>query len=72
MKKKYKVENMDCASCASKMEAVFQKIAGVENASLSFITQKLTIEASEEDQERIIKEVVTITKKKEPDWIVHF
>ena len=71
MKKKYKIEQMDCANCAAKMEALIQKIDGVEEATLSFITQKLTIEAMEDDHERIIKEVVEITKKHEPDWVVH-
>lgn len=72
MKKKYKVEHMDCANCAAKIEAAIQKIEGVEEATLSFITQKLTIEAAEEDHSRIIQEIVAITKKQEPDWIVHF
>ena len=43
MKKKYKVENIDCANCAAKLEAAIQKIAGVEEATLSFMTQKLTL-----------------------------
>jgi len=71
MKKKYKVEHMDCANCAAKMEALIQKIEGVEEATLSFMTQKLIIEAVEEDHERIIMEVVEIAKKNEPDWVVH-
>lgn len=71
MKKKYKVENMDCANCAAKIEVAIQKIQGVEEATLSFITQKLTIEAAEEEQSRIIEEVLAISKKFEPDWVIH-
>ena len=71
MKKKYKVENIDCANCAAKLEAAIQKIAGVEEATLSFMTQKLTIEAKEEDFDQIMSEVVAIAQKMEPDWVVN-
>jgi copper chaperone CopZ len=71
MKKKYKVENIDCANCAAKLETAIQKIAGVEEATLSFMTQKLTIEAKEEDFDQIMSEVVAIAQKMEPDWVVN-
>lgn len=71
MKKKYKVENIDCATCAAKLETAIQKIEGVEEATLSFMTQKLTIEAKEEDFDKIMSEVVAIAQKMEPDWVVN-
>ena len=71
MKKKYKVENIHCANCAAKLETAIQKIAGVEEATLSFMTQKLTIEAKEEDFDQIMSEVVAIAQKMEPDWVVN-
>lgn len=71
MKKKYKVENIDCANCAAKLETAIQKIEGVEGATLSFMTQKLTIEAKEEDFDKIMSEVVAIAQKMEPDWVVN-
>lgn len=71
MKKKYKVENIDCANCAAKLETAIQKIEGVEEATLSFMTQKLTIEAKEEDFDKIMSEVVAIAQKMEPDWVVN-
>ena len=71
MKKKYKVENIDCANCAAKLETAIQKIAGVEEATLSFMTQKLTIESKEEDFDQIMSEVVAIAQKMEPDWVVN-
>ena len=49
MKKIYKLEELDCANCAAKMEAAINKIEGVEKASVSFMTQKLIIEAEEAD-----------------------
>ena len=71
MKKKYKVENIDCANCAAKLETAIQKLEGVEEATLSFMTQKLTIEAKEEDFDKIMSEVVAIAQKMEPDWVVN-
>ena len=67
MKKKFKVENLDCAHCAAKMEEGIKKINGVKDASVSFMTQKMTIEAEEEDFERIMQEVVKVCAKVEPD-----
>ena len=43
MKKIYKLEELDCANCAAKMEAAINKIEGVEKASVSFMTQKINI-----------------------------
>lgn len=48
MKKKFKVENLDCAHCAAKMEEAIKKIPGVEDAVMNFMTQKLTLEIAED------------------------
>ena len=45
MKKRFALENLDCANCAAKMEAAIRKIDGVHAATVSFMTQKLTLEA---------------------------
>lgn len=67
MKKKYKLENLDCANCAAKMEEAIQKIPGVTDASVSFIMQKLTIEAPEEQLEHIMKQVQSCISKVDSD-----
>ncbi|MGI6108336.1 MAG: cation transporter [Eubacteriaceae bacterium] len=67
MKKKFKMEEIDCANCAAKMEDAIKKIPGVENAVLSFMTQKLTIEADEADMDRILDEAQKACNKIEPD-----
>ena len=67
MKKVFKMEDLDCANCAVKMERAIQKIEGVEFASISFMMQKLTIEAPEERLDEIMKEAVRLCKKVEPD-----
>lgn len=67
MKKIYKLEDLDCANCAAKMENEINKINGVEKAVVSFMTQKLTIEADESKLEEIMKKAVKVCKKIEPD-----
>lgn len=67
MKKTYKMEDLDCANCAAKMEAAIQKIQGVTGASVSFMAQKVTIEGEDERFEEILKEAVKVCKKVEPD-----
>lgn len=70
MKKIYKLEDLDCANCAAKMEEAIKKISGVENASVSFFAQKLTIEAPDDKLDAIMKEVVKVCKKVEPDCTI--
>lgn len=67
MKKKFKLEDLDCANCAAKMEAAIKKIEGVNDASVSFLAQKMTIDASDEKFDNIMKEVVAVCAKVEPD-----
>ena len=67
MRKVFKMIDLDCANCAAKMENAILKIDGDIDASVSFMTQKLTIEADEKDFPRIMKEAVRCVKKIEPD-----
>ena len=67
MKKKFKLEDLDCANCAAKMEESIKKIPGVNDAVVSFMTQKMTIDAEDERFEEIMDEVVKICAKVEPD-----
>lgn len=56
MKKKFKMEELDCANCAAKMEALIKKIPGVHDASMNFLTQKLTIDAEDDRFDEILAE----------------
>ncbi|MFR1832300.1 MAG: cation transporter [Lachnospiraceae bacterium] len=67
MKKKFKMEDLDCANCAAKMEDGIKKIDGVTNASVSFMTQKLVIEADDDRFEEIMKKVVDVCAKVDSD-----
>ena len=66
MKKHYKFE-IDCANCAAKVEDAIKKIDGVNDATVSFMMQKLTIDADEARFDEIMKEVAQVCKKVEPD-----
>ena len=63
MKKVYRLENLDCANCARKMEDAIRKIDGVEQATISFMTQKLTLQGKETEWDRIMKEVAKACKR---------
>ena len=67
MKKKFKMQDLDCANCAAKMEEAIKKIDGVTDATVSFMMQKLTIEADEARMDEIMEQVVAVCKKVEPD-----
>ncbi len=70
MKKVFRLEDLDCANCAAKMECGINKIDGVSSANVNFLTQKLTIEADDERFDKIMKEVVKTCKKVEPDCTI--
>ena len=67
MKKKFKLEDLDCANCAAKMEDAIKKIDGVNDATVSFLAQKMTIDAVDEKFDDIMKEVVAVCAKVESD-----
>ena len=67
MKKKFKLQDLDCANCAAKMEELIKKIDGVNDASVSFMTQKMMVDADDARFDGIMKEVVKVCAKVEPD-----
>ncbi|MCI9534453.1 MAG: heavy metal transporter [Lachnospiraceae bacterium] len=67
MKKIIKLEGLCCANCAAKIEEGVKKIPGVKEASLSFMTQRLTIEAKEGMEDTVVEAARKITHKIEPE-----
>lgn len=67
MKKIVKLEGLCCANCAAKIEEEVKKINGVESASLSFMTQRLTMEVSEEKVDEIMEAARKTAYKIEPE-----
>ena len=70
MKKVYKLQDLDCANCAAKMETAINRIDGVNKATISFMTQKLTIEAEDNVHESILEEAKKAIKKVEPGCVI--
>lgn len=67
MKKVFKMEELECANCAAKMEAAISKLEGVEKVSISFMTQKMVIVADESSFDSIMDEAQKICSRFEPD-----
>lgn len=67
MKKKFKLQDLDCANCSAKMEESIKKIDGVNDAVVSFMTQKMTVDADDARFDEIMDEVVRVCAKVEPD-----
>ena len=67
MKKVFKLEELDCAHCAAKMQTAIAKIDGVKSVSVNFLMQKLTLEADDAAFDEIVKKAQKAIKKIEPD-----
>lgn len=70
MKFVYRLEGLDCANCAAKIEAAVSKIDGVEKASVSFLAQKLTIECDGSRKPQVYAKAKDICRKVEPDCVL--
>lgn len=67
MQKKFKIE-VDCANCAAKIETAVKALPGVDNASVSFMTQKMLLVADDARFDEILQQAVRAAKKIEPDF----
>ncbi|MBO4769715.1 MAG: cation transporter [Clostridia bacterium] len=67
MKKSFVLEDLDCAHCAAKMENGIRDIPGVKSCTVSYLAQKLTIEADDDVFDEILKKAVKLCRKIEPD-----
>ena len=67
MKKIFKLEDLECAHCAAKMQMAIAKIEGVQSVSINFIMQKMTLEADDAVFEDVLKKAQKAIKKIEPD-----
>lgn len=70
MKKAFKLEGLDCANCAAKIEHAVKKLAGVSAASVNFLTTKMVIEGDETRIDEIVQSAHDIVRKLEPDVVV--
>ena len=67
MKKTFAIEDLCCANCAAKIENEISKLEGVQSVTISFLTQKFILEASDEIFDETLAKAIKICKKIEPD-----
>ena len=66
MKRSFKLENLDCANCAAKMEEAINKLDSVDKAVISFMTQRLTLE-TENDMDEVLDQCQKAINRVEDD-----
>ena len=70
MKVKFKIKGIDCANCAAELERAIQKIDGVTEESLSFMTEKLVMEIEDDRKDEVLKNLKKVVKKEESDCTI--
>lgn len=70
MKISFRLDGLDCAVCAAKIEKKVSAIKGVKEASVNFLTTKMVIEGDDSEMDRIVSKAESIVKKYEPDVIM--
>lgn len=70
MKYIYKLEGLECANCAAKIERAVGKLKGVKNAEISFLSAKLFFDADESAITDIELQTTKIIKRHEPHIIL--
>ncbi len=70
MKKIIRLQDLDCANCAAKMERGIEKIKGVKSVSVDFMTQKIVLDCDDNAVDEIIAEMKKVCHKIEPDCII--
>lgn len=67
MKKSFLLEDLDCANCAAKIETAINELENVSSASVSFMSQKLVLEAPDDKFEEVLNNVEKVIKKVDAD-----
>ncbi|HOK81910.1 MAG: heavy metal transporter [Clostridiales bacterium] len=70
MRKIARIENLDCAVCAAKLEKAISDIAGVNAASLNFISQRLSLDINDAEYASAVEKIHKVAKKLEPDCVI--
>ncbi len=70
MKKKYKLDEIDCANCALKLENAIKEVDGVSNVKVNYMMQKMTLEADDASFDAVEKAVIALCRRMEPDMDV--
>lgn len=67
MRKAYKLDEIDCPTCAQKLQDALAKVDGVQSVSVNFLAQKLTLEAEDDCFDAVLGRVVKLAAGLEPD-----
>ena len=67
MKKVFKLEGLNCAHCAAKIEEKVSKLEGVKSVVINFMTTKMTLESVDENIGYIVEKVKKLINEVEPD-----
>ena len=67
MTKRFKLKDLDCANCAAKMEAAVRKLDGVQECTISFMTQRMPLTAPDDRFDAVLDAAVACIAKVEPD-----
>lgn len=67
MKKTFKLRDLDCANCAAKMETAINKMPEVESVQISFMSQRLTLEAPDAVYDEVLEKAKKLMRRIEPD-----
>lgn len=70
MKKTFKLRDLDCASCAAKIENSIAALDGVTEIRINFMSQKMVLDAADDKFAAILQEAKRIAKKIEPDMVI--
>lgn len=67
MKKVFRLEGLDCAHCAAKIEERVSKLEGVKSVVVNFMTTKMTLESIDENIGEVVEKVKKLINEIEPD-----
>ncbi|MDY2776766.1 MAG: cation transporter [Collinsella sp.] len=67
MRKVFKLDSIDCANCARKLQEAIASIPEVTAAKVNFMTQKLTLEAPDEAFGEAERKAIDLIAQIEPD-----
>lgn len=67
MNYKLKIKNLDCTTCAAKLENLIEKIPEVDQISINFLTEKMYLECQEQNKMEVLEQIKKIIKKQDPN-----
>lgn len=67
MRKSFRLDEIDCAVCAGKLQDAIARVPGVDAVSVNFLTQKLTLQTADDAFDEVLDRVVALAADLEPD-----